>query len=122
MRAFTFAILTLAFSVSCNKTEDTGGGGESDADTDSDTDTDTDTDSDTDADTDTSFCWVAFSGGAADAKCYDTSNSKCPEPTSAGADSSKMLNRCNDQAFAYFDNAARIPASTWVPGDPLPKL
>ena len=59
-------------------------------------------------------CWVDDGRGGT---CYD-----CPPPTAPESDSLKFLNQCTDAAYAAFDNSARIPASTWVPGTPLPTL
>jgi hypothetical protein len=87
-----------------------------DADTDSDTDTDTDTDTDADTDTTPTECWIAWDGGT----CFDTT--ACPLPTSPGGNSLAFLNQCSDAAYSAFDNAARIPATTWVPGTALPTL
>lgn len=60
-------------------------------------------------------CWIdAPTGG----KCWS-----CALPTSPESDSLKFLNRCgNASSSSKFDNATRIPATTWVPGTPLPTL
>lgn len=63
---------------------------------------------DTDAD-----CWVESAVG----RCYD-----CPLPTVPGADSLRFLDQCTTAVGAPFDNAARIPSTTWVPGTPLPDV
>ena len=89
--------------------------GDADTDTDADSDADADTDTDSDADTDAE-CWVTSDVG----DCYDTT--LCPLPTTPGADSSAFLNKCTDTDYAKFDNAVRIPASTWTPGTPLPPI
>jgi hypothetical protein len=89
-----------------NSVTDTGDSTDTDTDT-----TDTNTDTGT-TDTDT-VCWVAWEAGT----CWD-----CDLPTTPEADSLKFLNQCSDVSYADFDNAARIPSSTWVPGTPLPSL
>jgi hypothetical protein len=89
--------------------------GDADTDADSDSDADTDADADSDADTDAE-CWVEGPHGL----CYDTT--LCALPTTPEADSLKFLNQCTDVSSAVFDNASRIPASTWVPGNPLPPV
>jgi hypothetical protein len=58
-------------------------------------------------------CWVASDIG----DCWD-----CPLPEAPDSDSSKALNQCNTTGYVVFDNSERIPASTWVEGDPLPAL
>lgn len=115
-----FILGTLSF-VGCKDEgvqPDTGAGADADTDTDTDgdTDADADTDADSDADTDTDTaadCWVPWDQGT----CYD-----CELPTKAGTDSYPFLNQCSDATYADFDNAARIPSSTWVPGTDLPSL
>jgi hypothetical protein len=86
---------------------------DTDTDADTDADTDTDTDTDTDVDTDTSECWIESESGT----CYD-----CEPPTEPEDGSLKFLNQCTDAAYSGFDNASRIPASTWVPGTDLPTI
>src|SRR6185436_3130453 len=78
-------------------------------DTDDTVDT-TDTDvSDTDA-----ACWLADG----DQTCWD-----CAPPRVPRDDSLRFYNRCdNATSSEAFDNAARIPASTWVPGTALPAI
>ena len=49
--------------------------------------------------------------------CWD-----CDLPAGPEADSLKALNQCTTSSYVVFDNAARIPAATWVPGTPLPAL
>ena len=102
---------------SCKVTDEDDGSdsaveGDADADADADSDTDADGDADTDADTDAE-CWVDSPSGS----CYD-----CALPTTPEQGSAKFLNQCTDSSYAAFDNATRIPASTWVPGDPLPEI
>lgn len=60
-------------------------------------------------------CWIDAPAGG---KCWS-----CALPTSPESDSLKFLNRCgNASSSSKFDNATRIPATTWVPGTPLPTL
>ena len=104
---------------------------DADSDTDTDSDSDTDTDSDTDSDTDTDVppaeCWVADPSGIG--SCFDQTVAGCALPTTptdsdgdGEPDSFVFLNQCPDPSIQSvpFDNAARIPASVWVPGTPLP--
>ena len=71
-------------------------------------------------------CWIA----GPDGECFATGDldgdglEECAFPDAPEADSDKFLNQCLDASVAtsFFDNAARIPASTWVPGDPLPPV
>jgi hypothetical protein len=112
MRTLVLLFLVLPFACKDNK-DDSAGDGEADADTDADSDTDTDTD----ADTDTSACWVKSPTGGL---CFDTTT--CELPTTPGTDSLKFLNQCSTVDFAVFDNATRIPSSTWVPGTDLPDV
>ena len=129
----TWMVLLGAFTAAgaCKEKGDATDVTEGDADTDTDGDTDTDTDADTDADTDTDTepqadCWVADGDG----ECFATGDLdedgtvECAFPTAPEADSSKFLNQCLDPSIsvAAFDNAARIPSSTWIPGDPLPPI
>lgn len=58
-------------------------------------------------------CWVASDIG----DCWD-----CALPEAPESDSLKALNQCNTAGYVVFDNSERIPASTWVEGDPLPAL
>jgi hypothetical protein len=115
MRALVLFFLVLPLG--CKDNKDSAGDGDADADTDADTDTDSDADSDADTDTDTSACWIK---GATGGLCFDTT--KCDLPTSPGTDSLKFLNQCSTVDFAVFDNATRIPSSTWVPGTDLPDV
>jgi len=75
---------------------------------------DTDT-ADTGGDT-AAECWTEWEEGT----CYDTA--RCALPTTPANDSLVFLNQCSDAAYSLFDDAARIPASTWKEGDPLPVL
>jgi hypothetical protein len=87
---------------------------ETDTDTDADTDADTDTDTNVDTDTDVDpECWIESESGL----CFD-----CELPTAPEGNSDKFLNQCTDADFAAFDNATRIPSSTWVPGTDLPPV
>jgi hypothetical protein len=113
----TLALLFLVLPFGCKDNKDSAEDGDADADADADTDTDTDADSDTDSDTDTTACWVASATGG---DCYDAT--KCALPTTAGTDSLKFLNQCSTVSFSTFDNATRIPSSTWVPGTDLPDV
>lgn len=105
----------LLLLLSCKDTgEKVDSNSEDSADTavDSNTAQDTDTGEDTDSATDTETnCWIDSDAGV----CYD-----CELPTAPESDSLKFLNQCSDAAYAKFDNAARIPSSTWVPGTALP--
>jgi hypothetical protein len=75
---------------------------------------DTDDTDDTDVEIDTdAVCWVDSDVG----ECWD-----CDLPSEPEDDSLKALNQCSDVTSVEFDNAARIPASTWQPGDPLPPI
>lgn len=129
-RIFLFAALGLTLFGCKTKdvapdTGDTDSGTEdSDSVEDSDTsvdDSDSDSDSDSGEETDTGTeeqCWVASDNG----ECFDTT--VCDLPASADeAEEGNLafLNQCSDVDSAVFDNAARIPASTWTPGDPLPE-
>ena len=58
-------------------------------------------------------CWVDSDVG----QCWD-----CELPEAPEADSEKALNQCNTASYVVFENAARIPAATWVPGTPLPPV
>ena len=99
---FAGALVVLSLT-GCKTTGDTGHEDPSDADTDADTDTGPD-------------CYVAWAEGT----CYDTT--VCEQPTEAGSDSLSFLNQCSSVDYALFDNAARIPASTWTEGEPLPAI
>jgi hypothetical protein len=119
MRALALFLLVLPLGCKDNKDSATDGDSDADtdADTDSDTDGDTDADTDADSDTDTTECWVSAPTGGL---CYDTTI--CDLPTTPGSDSLKFLNQCSGADWAPFDNATRIPASTWVPGTELPDV
>lgn len=112
MRIHAFALAFLALAA-CKEKD----AGIDTADTDPAGDTDTDADTDTNADTDTvpvdPECYVESDAGL----CYD-----CELPTAPEGNSDKFLNQCTDADFAKFDNAARIPSSTWTPGTPLPPI
>ena len=116
MRIYAFALAFLALSA-CKVKDEAIDTSDADADADADADSDVDTDVDTDADTDTvpidPECFIESDAGL----CYD-----CELPTAPEGNSDKFLNQCSDADFAYFDNAARIPSSTWTPGTPLPEI
>lgn len=100
----------------------TDSGTDSDSGGDTDTGTDTDTGGDTDTDTGTApDCWAAFETYG---ECFDLTVEDCALPTTPEGDNFKFLNQCSDADFAFFDNVARIPASTWdaASGDPLPPV
>ncbi len=114
-----YSILLLALlSVACD-------GGKTDESTDTDsTDVTTDTPVETDDPEPTdetdevtedpdAACWVDGDAGV----CWS-----CDLPAAAEGDSLKALNRCSSSSYARFDNAARIPSETWIPGNPLPAL
>ena len=119
MRTSLFITLAALSFVAC-KDEGTDADTSGSDDTDTGVDTDTDTaDTDT-ADTDTADtgdtgaeCWVAWDEGT----CWD-----CDLPTSAESDSLKFYNQCSNASYVKFDNATRIPSSTWVPGTDLPPV
>lgn len=122
MRTHILMLGALLAATACKEKDagvDTSDGGTV-TDTD-DTDTvDTDTEDTDTVDTDTTpvdpECWTDGDYG----ECYDTTT--CPLPTTPSADSLAFLNQCSDVDAVVFDNAARIPASTWTPGTPLPPI
>lgn len=73
---------------------------------------------DTSAPVTSTACWVPFESS----ECFDTTIDGCSLPTAAGTDNLVFLNQCTQSDYVLFDNAARIPPSTWVPGTPLPTI
>lgn len=117
MRTLSFVFTLSIGLMGCkDQGDDTSETGVADTDTDSDTDSDSDADTDTDTNVDTdtdALCWVS----GPTAECWD-----CGLPTTVEADSEKALNQCTSSTYATFDNASRIPATTWVEGTPLPVI
>ncbi len=83
-------------------------GDETDVPVETDVDPTDDTD---DTDPDAPACWVEGTPG----QCWD-----CGPPEAPESDSLKVLNQCSTTSFYVFDNATRISASVWSPGNPLP--
>lgn len=108
-------ITLLVFALGCKKQQATVATAETGTAPDTDTEV---TDTDTDTDTTASPCWVPFDSS----RCWDTTLEGCALPTTPGADNAPFLNQCTDSDYIVVDNAARIPASTWIPGTPLPPV